>query len=134
MPLQLHRHQSEAIRVAASGSNYVLTTGTGSGKSLAYIIPIVDQVLRLGSGKGIKAIVVYPMKALANSQVKELETFLNLGYPKGHAPVKFALYTGQRDERQRAAILGDPPCVLAASAVETLRRHGFAAARQRECA
>ena len=45
-PLQLHKHQSEAVRVAAGGHNYVLTTGTGSGKSLAYIIPIVDHVLR----------------------------------------------------------------------------------------
>jgi hypothetical protein len=33
VPMQLHRHQTEAIRTAASGRNYVLTTGTGSGKS-----------------------------------------------------------------------------------------------------
>ncbi len=58
--LRLHRHQSEAIAAAATGDNYVLTTGTGSGKSLSYIVPIVDRVLRLGSGGAIKAIVVYP--------------------------------------------------------------------------
>ena len=52
-PLRLHRHQSEAIRTARSGHNYVLTTGTGSGKSLAYIVPIVDHVLRTGSGRGL---------------------------------------------------------------------------------
>ncbi len=61
----------------------MLTTGTGSGKSLAYIIPIVDFVLRQGSGKGIRAIVVYPMNALANSQANELEKFLCRGYPRG---------------------------------------------------
>ena len=44
--LRLHRHQKEAIEAARTGKSYVLTTGTGSGKSLAYIIPIVDQVLR----------------------------------------------------------------------------------------
>jgi ATP-dependent helicase YprA (DUF1998 family) len=49
--LQLHRHQSDAVRVARGGGNYILTTGTGSGKSLAYIIPIVDHVLRNGSGR-----------------------------------------------------------------------------------
>jgi ATP-dependent helicase YprA (DUF1998 family) len=43
--LRLHQHQREAIEAARSGSSYVLTTGTGSGKSLAYIIPIVDRVL-----------------------------------------------------------------------------------------
>ena len=64
-PLQLYRHQSEAIRTAQGGHNYVLTTGTGSGKSLAYIVPIVDHILRVGSGRNIKAIVVYPMNALA---------------------------------------------------------------------
>ncbi|HLZ97555.1 MAG TPA: hypothetical protein VKP66_06365, partial [Steroidobacteraceae bacterium] len=47
-PLSLHRHQAEAVRVARTGANYVLTTGTGSGKSLSYIVPIVDHVLRRG--------------------------------------------------------------------------------------
>src|SRR5258708_31350544 len=44
--LRRHKHQEEAIRVARGGHSYVLTTGTGSGKSLAYIVPIVDYVLR----------------------------------------------------------------------------------------
>ncbi|MCB9597540.1 MAG: DEAD/DEAH box helicase, partial [Sandaracinaceae bacterium] len=70
-PFQLHRHQVEAIRAARSGESYVLTTGTGSGKSLAYMVPIVDHVLRNGSGRGTQAIVVYPMNALANSQLGE---------------------------------------------------------------
>src|SRR5262249_6932593 len=74
-PLRLHRHQSDAIRVAATGLPYVLTTGTGSGKSLAYIVPVVDHVLRRGSGQGIQAIIIYPMNALANSQRGELEKF-----------------------------------------------------------
>ena len=56
--MRLHRHQVDAVQAARAGHNYVLTTGTGSGKSLSYIVPIVDHVLREGSGKGIKAIVV----------------------------------------------------------------------------
>ena len=85
-PLRLHRHQAEAIKVAREGHNYVLTTGTGSGKSLAYIVPIVDHVLRRGSGRGIQAIVVYPMNALANSQMGELHKFLCVGYPDEKGP------------------------------------------------
>jgi ATP-dependent helicase YprA (DUF1998 family) len=46
-PIRLHRHQADAIAAARSGGNYVLTTGTGSGKSLAYMVPIIDHVLRL---------------------------------------------------------------------------------------
>lgn len=45
-PIVFHRHQRDAIEAAATGQSYVLTTGTGSGKSLAYIVPIVDRVLR----------------------------------------------------------------------------------------
>ena len=93
--LLLHQHQRDAIRKAKEGRSYVLTTGTGSGKSLAYIVPIVDHVLRNGSGRGIQAIVVYPMNALANSQDEELGKFINRGYPKGERLVRFARYTGQ---------------------------------------
>ena len=45
-PIRFYRHQRDAIRAARGGDSYVLTTGTGSGKSLAYIVPIVDRVLR----------------------------------------------------------------------------------------
>jgi ATP-dependent helicase YprA (DUF1998 family) len=108
-PLRLHRHQVEAIRAALTGEHYVLTTGTGSGKSLAYIVPIVNHVLRRGSGQGIQAIVVYPMNALANSQCGELEKFLCRGYADGKSPVTFAQYTGQEKDEERACINAKPP-------------------------
>jgi len=75
-PLRLHRHQSDAVQAAKTGGNYILTTGTGSGKSLAYIVPIVDHVLRIGTGKGIQAIIIYPMNALCNSQCGENKKLL----------------------------------------------------------
>jgi ATP-dependent helicase YprA (DUF1998 family) len=59
--LTLHQHQEDAIRIANRRESYVLTTGTGSGKSLAYFIPIVDDVLRrrvTGVANGISAIVL----------------------------------------------------------------------------
>ena len=111
-PLRLHRHQEQAIRNAQQSSNYVLTTGTGSGKSLAYIVPIVNHVLQRGSGKGIQAIVIYPMNALANSQFGELEKFLCHGYPDRQSPVTFKKYTGQESEEERLKILMSPPDIL----------------------
>ena len=115
-PLHLHRHQREAILKVAEGRSCVLTTGTGSGKSLAYIVPIVDQILRRGSERGIRggirAIVVYPMNALANSQAEELGKFLDKGYPEGRSPVRFARYTGQERGAAREAIRSDPPDIL----------------------
>jgi len=110
--LLLHTHQREAILKAKDGKSYVLTSGTGSGKSLTYIVPIVDHVLRNGSGQGIKAIVVYPMNALANSQSEELKKFLEKGYPEGEAPVRFARYTGQEKSAEKEAIRSNPPDIL----------------------
>jgi ATP-dependent helicase YprA (DUF1998 family) len=93
--LRLHRHQQDAVEVARRGGSYVLTTGTGSGKSLSYFIPIVDHVLKRGLRRGITAIVVYPMNALCNSQMEELAKFLCLGYGPGQQPVTYARYTDQ---------------------------------------
>ncbi|MDP8928571.1 MAG: DEAD/DEAH box helicase [Actinomycetota bacterium] len=110
-PLTLYRHQVEAIEAARTGANYVLTTGTGSGKSLTYLVPIVDHVLRVGRGGGIKAIVVYPMNALANSQRGELEKFLHHGFPGG-SPATFRRYTGQEGPEERREIWANPPDIL----------------------
>ena len=109
-PLRLHQHQLDAVQVAHEGHNYVLTTGTGSGKSLAYIVPIVDHVLKNGSGKGIQAIIVYPMNALANSQEGELRKFLEEGFET--SPVTFAKYTGQESKDRRKEIMAQPPDIL----------------------
>lgn len=111
-PLRLHRHQTDAIQIARQGHPYVLTTGTGSGKSMSYIVPIVDHVLRRGSGRGIQAIVVYPMNALANSQLGELRKFLCNGFPDGRGPVTFERYTGQEQTAERDRILAQPPDIL----------------------
>jgi superfamily II DNA/RNA helicase len=117
-PLKLYRHQREAIELARSGASYALTTGTGSGKSLSYIVPIVDRVLRAraedgpGQRQGVRAIVVYPMNALANSQVQELDKYLLHGYGKGNEPVTYARYTGQETEDRKREIRNSPPDIL----------------------
>jgi serine/threonine protein kinase/very-short-patch-repair endonuclease len=117
-PLTLHRHQRQAIDTAEAGVSYVLTTGTGSGKSLAYIVPIVNKVLKdrdrqaSTTRKRVRAIIVYPMNALANSQVKELDKYLRDGYGPGHEPVTYARYTGQENEERRKEIREHPPDIL----------------------
>ncbi len=109
--LRLYRHQVTAIETARTGRPYVVTTGTGSGKSLTYIVPIVDHVLRNGTGRGVQAIIVYPMNALANSQLGELDKFLGYGFG-GKAPVTVRRYTGQESQDDRRAIIEDPPDIL----------------------
>lgn len=111
--LGLFKHQLDAIGLARSVGSFVVTTGTGSGKSLCFFIPIVDRVLRAraaGEEKRTRAIVVYPMNALANSQRQELESRI-----KGsglESQITFARYTGQDDDDSRERIRTEKPDIL----------------------
>lgn len=111
--LNLFKHQEEAISFAQTGASYVLTTGTGSGKSLAYFIPIVDAILKAKASDKTprtRAIIIYPMNALANSQLEELGKFL--GDYGDDAPVTFGRYTGQEDDEERQRLASNPPDIL----------------------
>jgi len=111
-PLTLYQHQAEALDAALSGDNYVLTTGTGSGKSLAYILPIVHHILATGAGRGVQAIIVYPMNALANSQFGELQKYLDKTTYGDTPPVRFERFTGQEGDAKREEIRANPPDIL----------------------
>lgn len=111
--LTLFKHQEEAISFAQSGESYVLTTGTGSGKSLAYFIPVVDAILKakaVDPTPRTRAIIIYPMNALANSQLEELGKFLaDYG---DHPPVTYGRYTGQESDEERQRLAANPPDIL----------------------
>jgi hypothetical protein len=111
--LRLHQHQRRAIDVAESGQHYVVTTGTGSGKSLTYLVPIFDHILKNQPEQGrVRAIIVYPMNALINSQEQALDRFTaNLG-GRDHCPVRYARYTGQESASEKNAIQENPPHIL----------------------
>lgn len=109
--LKLFRHQREAIDIALRGESYVVTTGTGSGKSLTYLVPIFDAIIRTKPERhSVRALLVYPMNALINSQVDALRDFQERNFPG--SPVRFDRYTGQEREEDRARILSDPPHIL----------------------
>lgn len=114
-PLRFHKHQSEAIAKAKSGSSYVVTTGTGSGKSLCFFVPVVDSIiraLRAGKPRKTRAIIIYPMNALANSQLKEIDKFISQsGLPDSLKPV-VKRYTGQESQEERKRIAANPPDIL----------------------
>ncbi|CAO5184398.1 DEAD/DEAH box helicase domain-containing protein [Frankia sp. AiPs1] len=110
--LALYQHQREAVEAARGRGSYVLTTGTGSGKSLAYIVPIVDAILRAPREDRISAIVVYPMNALANSQLHELTKYLVWGIPAADRRVTFARYTGQESAADRERVFQRRPDIL----------------------
>ena len=113
-PLVLYAHQVEALAKAHQRKSYVVTTGTASGKSLTFFIPIIDRILKAKDADPrprTRAIVIYPMNALANSQLEELDKFLD-GFAPGQRPVTVARYTGQEKTEERQAIANAPPDIL----------------------
>lgn len=84
---RLYEHQQEAIDAILEGVATVISTGTGSGKTESFLIPIIDHCITNGQ-RGIKAILLYPMNALANDQVERLASLTM------NTDVTFGLFTG----------------------------------------
>ena len=112
----LHRHQTQALRLADAGRGFVVTSGTGSGKSLAFLGSIMNGLFKMKScSPGIKAVIVYPMNALINSQEKSLEEDYKGQYEKATGkpfPLSFGKYTGQSKQDARFDIHDNPPDIL----------------------
>jgi ATP-dependent helicase YprA (DUF1998 family) len=75
----MYLHQQEVFEAVRAGHHVLVSTGTGSGKTEAFLYPIVDQLLRerdQGITSGLSAVLVYPMNALANDQLDRLREML----------------------------------------------------------
>jgi Lhr-like helicase len=115
-PFPFHYHQVEALTLASSGESYVVTTGTGSGKSFCYFLPIINKIIKTKEADKragtlvpkTKAIIIYPMNALCNSQREALDE-LNERLP---GKVTYARYTGQESAEERESIRNNPPDIL----------------------
>lgn len=72
---KLYKHQERALRLADEGKNYVVATGTGSGKTECFLFPIFKYSL-MHPGKGVRALLIYPMNALVHDQMDRLRKYL----------------------------------------------------------
>ena len=90
----LWKHQTDALRLILNGTNAVIATGTSSGKTLCYQIPILDDLIRNPS-PGLRAVIIYPLNALVNDQLTEWEQML-ADYPH----ITFARFTGHTPNTQ----------------------------------
>lgn len=92
----VYGHQERACRSIHAGRSAIVSTGTGSGKTESFLIPIISKCLELrdqGAPPGIRAVILYPMNALAEDQLARLRELLcGTGIP-------FALYVGKTPER-----------------------------------
>lgn len=99
----LYKHQELAINKVEKGRNIVVSTGTGSGKTESFLIPILNHLCRqLGKGElgsGVRALIIYPMNALANDQIERLRSLL-VDFPE----ITYGSYTGQTREKYNEAL------------------------------
>ena len=107
----LYTHQANAIReVCCNRRNLVVCSGTGSGKTETFLIPLVDYLVRQWDAAGqpydwkapgVRAMLLYPMNALVNDQIRRLRKILR------HAPfIRFGKYTGELDQISEERELG----------------------------
>lgn len=89
---RVYGHQERAIRAIAAGRTTLISTGTGSGKTEAFLYPIISRCLTLrdeSAPEGIIAVIVYPMNALAEDQLERMRALL------AGSGVSFGLYIGK---------------------------------------
>ncbi len=99
----LHLHQEKAIKKSVvEKKNMIVATGTGSGKTECFLIPILNYLVEQKENKkltpGVRALILYPMNALANDQLKRLRQLL-----KDYPEITFGRYTGETKERKSEA-------------------------------
>ncbi|MDI6769908.1 MAG: DEAD/DEAH box helicase [Anaerolineales bacterium] len=101
----LYQHQEEAIQRVFEGQNVVVATGTGSGKTEAFLYPILlhlyQEFSRGELSAGVRALILYPMNALANDQRERLGEIC-AALKKGNSPFRFTFgqYTGDTPENE----------------------------------
>ena len=78
---RLFTHQAEAIDKLRTGTSVVIATGTASGKSLCYQVPIVESVV---TDRRDTALLIFPTKALAHDQLRAMRSWLVPGHARGH--------------------------------------------------
>jgi len=91
---QLYTHQREAWEAARRGEHVLVTTGTASGKTLAFNLPVLDAIAR---EPATRALYLYPTKALAQDQFRSLSAYR---LPK----LRPAIYDGDTPAEQRRQI------------------------------
>ena len=100
---RLYDFQERSIRTVKEGDNALITAATGRGKTEAWLIPILDYILRAREGEiedcdpeSVKALLIYPTKALAQDQLKRLIEYLykiNAELP-ARKRIKVGIYDG----------------------------------------
>ena len=106
---QLYTHQAQAIDHVRAGRSVVLVTGTASGKTLAYSVPVVETLV---ADPGAHALYLFPTKALAQDQLKSLGRLLDAGTGVLRAHVRPGVYDGDTSVAARRKLRQEGNLIL----------------------
>lgn len=97
----LYSHQKKAVTSALKGKDFIMSSGTGSGKTEAFLLPTLAKLFSESDDErkkpGIRVIIIYPMNALINSQIDRLQALIGIQNPK-REPIRFGLYNSKLKE------------------------------------
>ena len=95
----LYSHQLAAWTLAREGKSFVLATGTASGKTLAYNLPVLEALME---DEQARALYLFPSKALAQDQLTILQRQLSAhGHESNSPALSVAIYDGDTPQAQR---------------------------------
>ncbi len=104
----LYLHQERAIKNIAGGRNVVVASGTSSGKTESFLLPIYSNLVRdcrRGNlGSGVRALLLYPMNALVNDQLRRLRSIARVMEDRvPRMQITFGRYTGDTAKEPKDA-------------------------------
>lgn len=103
---KLYSHQSEMFIKAKEGQNIVITTSTASGKTLSFLLPILNEIL---ANPSTRALLIYPTKALASDQARAMLPIVEYF---GSYKVKIGVYDGDTPVNERVRIRSSANLIL----------------------
>jgi len=103
---QFYRFQEDSISNILFGKNVVIEAPTASGKTEAFLIPVIQKIMKEGIKGSVFAIFVYPTKALARDQHHKIENFAS------KIGIKAGVFDGDTGLEERRGVIDNPPHIL----------------------
>jgi DEAD/DEAH box helicase domain-containing protein len=103
---QFYKFQEEAIKEIVFGENVIIGAPTASGKTEAFLIPVIQKIKNAGESGNVSAVFVYPTKALAKDQYPKIKSFAE------KIGITVKVFDGDTKQTERREILDSPPQIL----------------------